>query len=76
MVAELGFLKIATPAAAAPDVNVVTKKTWITWKRKYEFCTRNSTVDKVGFPESLAIHLKMIGKSAMSTARRIEGSRP
>ena len=29
-------------------------KTWMTWKkRKYEFCTRNSTVDKVGYPPSL-----------------------
>lgn len=73
---ELGLAIIDATAADAEEVIVVIKNTWMTWKKKYEFCTRSSMLESDGFPPSLAINLRMIGSKAISTASNMDGSRP
>lgn len=46
----MGSLIRAPTAVEADDVSVVMRKTWITWKRKYEFWTKSSIRDWVATP--------------------------
>ncbi len=55
LVAEDGFWITAGTTEDAAEVNVVTRKTWTTWKAKYIFCTLSSTLEREGSPAILAI---------------------
>ena len=60
----VGFSMMTVTTAAAAEPMVATKKTWITWNAKYEFCTVNSTADNVGSPPSLAKAVKQVSRFA------------
>ena len=48
----MGSLMICVTAADAADVMVVTRKTWMTRKMKYQFCTLSSMLGRDGSPDS------------------------
>lgn len=55
----------ATPSmicGAAEDI-VVMRNTWMTWKAKYAFCVKSSTLDVDTSPESLAQTVQMVSRN-------------
>lgn len=58
--AEEGSLAMEANTAAAPEENVVTRKTWITWNMKYQACVLSSAWGRVGSPESFAMSVDAV----------------
>lgn len=73
--APVGLSTICFTTAAAPDAKVVIKKTWMTWKGKYQDCTFSCAAAAVG-AKRLASSMRMIGTNAMRTESRITGRSP